>query len=607
VFYFKLTILFQRDVLQCGVVAASSAGNVILLKLVIEETDISPEPFNGSSALHTLAALDDASFSEGHAACLRYLIQKSNVNCKDEKGRTPLHLAARNNKIAVNILLDAKANIFIKDGNGKMPVSDIPIDLLKSFLDSNIEKETGSHQFYFDFQFINPNKSIAETGEEMKLMGTGLVEVSLPEAAQFQNLAEPKLLFSHPIFQAFISYKWKLVRPLFYLKAVVVLGLCVSILSTLSYISLPLEGQTTTFRIYLKTQLGFFLFLYFLQTVLSVCSISSIRRIALFEVFKFLNCVLGLVVLCLSHYSNLYTQLFGVVTGFSTVFSVVDVLEEHPYFTVLLYSFKCIFKKFLLLALLYLFIFCGFHVALTILSVSCQDGSCSLVYAGVVAFPVPFITLTEGVYVVKQNGSQLVFFSLILFLLITVSHFLSVAGMEFNKVFVDRDYYRVRLQINAIAKIEEFFFRIRCPKCPPLNGFLEHISKKVLDRISIFPKGSRFRLQPEEGNLFSSFQMGKDNCGWWDRPVRMSNRFVQSLDNLKSVTNPCTLEPSKLSKSDESHEKLVKELLYNSNLVVDRLKLFSSALEKLDKKSKEMEDLLIQSSRITNLIRHDDE
>lgn len=65
------------------------------------------------------------------------------INFRDQKGRTPLHIAsAYNNKIAVETLLFLNANPLIEDIFGQRPIELASDDTIKELLQNKMLKAT---------------------------------------------------------------------------------------------------------------------------------------------------------------------------------------------------------------------------------------------------------------------------------------------------------------------------------------------------------------------------------------------------------------------------------------------------------------------------------
>jgi len=104
-----------RDKASADFRAAAMHGSLLTCRRLAPQADVHAlEKSSGRSALHKTAFW-------GHTETVRYLVHecKLNINALDYNGDTPLHDAVRFDHLpVVQVLLDAKANITIKNKNG---------------------------------------------------------------------------------------------------------------------------------------------------------------------------------------------------------------------------------------------------------------------------------------------------------------------------------------------------------------------------------------------------------------------------------------------------------------------------------------------------------
>lgn len=82
-------------------------------------------PRDGQTALHLACSISFLSSSSKQVKMVKFLIRKgAEVNAKDDKGRTPLHLACSSNcEQVIGLLIREGADIRMEDENGKTPVN----------------------------------------------------------------------------------------------------------------------------------------------------------------------------------------------------------------------------------------------------------------------------------------------------------------------------------------------------------------------------------------------------------------------------------------------------------------------------------------------------
>lgn len=137
--------LHVEDKSTAPILHLASETNLTFLKYLILEAKLDPESKDesGNTILHNaisnnqfdnikflieeqkinMEAVDSSGYTPLHLACslglqnvAEYLIsKKANLNSLDQDGETPLHIAARNDPDLVSMLLDAKANVHVKN------------------------------------------------------------------------------------------------------------------------------------------------------------------------------------------------------------------------------------------------------------------------------------------------------------------------------------------------------------------------------------------------------------------------------------------------------------------------------------------------------------
>jgi len=164
------------------------------------------------------------------------------LDAQDYRGNTPLHLAGRvNNENAILKILQAGANIGIKNSNGETPIDKIPCTLLQSYLDKCVHREghlaDTDCKLVFSYNFLGPPTSMMLPLEyqnsplvpsPQQLWNNDL----LPEAEPLWYLSQSKRhreLLSHPVISSFLCLKWRKIRPYYWSYAIFYLTFVVTV------------------------------------------------------------------------------------------------------------------------------------------------------------------------------------------------------------------------------------------------------------------------------------------------------------------------------------------------------------------------------------------
>lgn len=118
------------------IVVATGKPEQINMVLSQPNADFNIETRNGYSLPHFAVMFNN---TDGLLEIFKY---PTNINAKEKiKGQTPLHVACSNRNFrAVKILLENRANVNIKDKNGKKPI-DLASDEIKEEMESFQKKE----------------------------------------------------------------------------------------------------------------------------------------------------------------------------------------------------------------------------------------------------------------------------------------------------------------------------------------------------------------------------------------------------------------------------------------------------------------------------------
>ncbi|KAF7998152.1 hypothetical protein HCN44_009550 [Aphidius gifuensis] len=150
---------------------------------------------------------------KSRAACLKMIITRLNVNCRDDKGNTPLHVAVYfNNKETIDVLLGQGGYINAKNNNGDTPLSKIQNQVLSRCLDKqlNVTNNIVDKQVFINYSFLNPHLKKFDNNSRR-----------LPEMEPLKYLSDNpyyKSLLTHPIISSFVDLKWQKIKLINYIN-----------------------------------------------------------------------------------------------------------------------------------------------------------------------------------------------------------------------------------------------------------------------------------------------------------------------------------------------------------------------------------------------------
>lgn len=196
---------------------AAARGYFRILGFIL---DAKPEPatvFKSKNLLHEVChhfGMDPSKNSNvNYQKCFDLVLNRCDVNQKDEQACTPLHYAVRyRNDVAVKALLEKSSYIGTKNVFGETPMDEVNREVLEEFLGDCVTtnvRRTGDEEMKISisYNFLMAPK-LSKADAEFR-----------QEIAPLQNIADnPELrpLILHPVLSSFLYLKWSKLSPLFY-------------------------------------------------------------------------------------------------------------------------------------------------------------------------------------------------------------------------------------------------------------------------------------------------------------------------------------------------------------------------------------------------------
>lgn len=496
-----------------------------------------------AKCLHVLT--EEQPFTENHATCLKLIARKCNpqIDQINDHGETALHRAAKHdNPSAVQILLDTGASIFQVDDYGQHAYELIPNEIFESFLNSKIEKDAGGGAYYLDLEFLSPNSKTAE--DEKKY---------LKEMEPIRQLADSNkgLYITHPVFKAFIAEKWQSYLPLFY---VITLLTAVFDVTLIFYITESLRNFSEHFAT--RIILIIFLTAFFISSIVHLPSWQALERGN-----RWLSCVLKILSLAILvrpfHSYPDWGSLVFVATGIFAAVHVFMQIGRHQWFGVSYFLSGTIFLNCLKSHVPYFLAIC------------------------VVETAIPSLPQYVNILSICRYLLLAIFFT----------HLIGLSFDSAREILSNRDYYMLKLQADTLADFEDTFltrghFLFKYFQMPEFRG--------VNTLLFFAQRNERMRLNTNRGNVLEGFGL-KRKPSWWTRAVTLDEK---SVNHVREICRKVKKESCERVEPEESE---IGILVAKTDSLVERLRSYSILLEKLENKSRDMENLLIQIMRVNSL------
>lgn len=196
---------------------ACASGYYRMIDSILKSESKAVTTFNNKNLLHEVChhfGMDPSrDNSVDYQKCFHLVVDRCDVNQKDDQGCTPLHYAVRyRNDEAVKALLKRSSYIGIKNAFGETPIDDLNREVLEEFLDScvttNVRRSGDEeHEVTIDYNFLMAPKA-SNTDDEFR-----------QEIEPLQIIAdnsELRPLILHPVLSSFLFLKWSKLSLLFY-------------------------------------------------------------------------------------------------------------------------------------------------------------------------------------------------------------------------------------------------------------------------------------------------------------------------------------------------------------------------------------------------------
>lgn len=208
---------FESNHHRPPVFLACASGYYRILESLLKAEPKPITTFDNKTLLHEVCHHFGMDPSENKSVdfqkCFNLVVDRCDVNQKDDQGCTPLHYAVRyRNDQAVNALLKRSSYIGTKNSFGETPIDDVNREVLEEFLDScvttNVRRSGDEeHEISIDYNFLMAPKA-SKTDDEFRQEIEPLQIIS--------DNSELRPLILHPVLSSFLFLKWSKLSLLFY-------------------------------------------------------------------------------------------------------------------------------------------------------------------------------------------------------------------------------------------------------------------------------------------------------------------------------------------------------------------------------------------------------
>lgn len=224
---------------------AGYRGYVHIIRLFINLDSTRYSPVDHENVLHSIikGIADDqlplgaSKENRDHFKCLELLLKdiprsKLDLNCRDAKGNTPLHYAAKSNEASVMLLL-LRHGAYIGQRNalGQPAFADINPKILENYLDECLTtnqklSREDNYELIFRYNFLAPprvsTKNLSSSQVTLHIDSSHTDSISVEDTSETDPLlymtrsSEFRQLLKHPVFTSFIYLKWHRIQRFFF-------------------------------------------------------------------------------------------------------------------------------------------------------------------------------------------------------------------------------------------------------------------------------------------------------------------------------------------------------------------------------------------------------
>ncbi|XP_065207226.1 transient receptor potential cation channel protein painless-like [Planococcus citri] len=601
-----------------------------LLSLPVVELQIE----GTGSVLHsTIRGMNDrAVTSDSHRLILKSLLDRRfpephrlNIDLTDKMNMTALHYAiAFNNEIAISSLVHAGANLYLRNPEGKLPLTSIPPIILERYFDNCIHAKkywissTKSEEtIRFDYKvFRQLDQSSNPTGHEMKFF------------AIIKREPELRKLFKHPLTKSFLYIKWCFVKKYYCFALTFYLLFCLVLSAYIFQIqdcssSRTISNSSTSYQCKLSwvsasVTLFFYLILVlnelctFFLSILSYSWIKNWLKIIIISVVD---------VFLISEY-NAHLAATAILTSW---IEFVFLLGKLPSLSIYIEMFKTVTLNFAKFFILYSILIASFAYSFFILfnDKANETRSNTDKNNSINSWQNPPVSLIKSIIMMTGEfdasnlplGSNLnygyLFFIFFVFLVTIVLHNL-LHGLAVSDTRAIMENVEVVALITGAKQISQFermahgnpfkYVRSRWP------SFFNHESIRKLERGFLFFRDNIYRYQiimsfrmgtkmtvfvrPSEQNKMTAQFFSKEHIGIMPSCiVKQAEQIIEKRNQSESTKNT---DQHIVVKTDPSNIKSVEELVTQFGELCELTRKLDTKISEIDAKIAEIDVKIVK-------------